>query len=268
MIRVVRRLRAGIGVSVAMAVVAGVGCAFAAGCGSAGAGEAPEDPGDPMASSTDTALSGPTALSPAQVADGWRLLFDGRSLDGWRGYGMDRAPGGWTAEDGVLRFTPGIEGGDLLHSERFSDFELALEWRIEEGGNSGIFFHVVEDYDWAFESGPEMQILDDAHHPDGANPLTSAGSNYALHAPVNPSIRPVGEWNEVRIRVEGPRVEHWLNGSKIVEYERWTDEWTALVAASKFAEMPGYGLAREGHIDLQDHGDPVWFRNIRVRVLD
>ena len=207
-------------------------------------------------------------LSAEERAEGWRLLFDGESLEGWRGYGMDRPPRGWSVQDGTLHFTPGVEPGDLLTEEQFRDFELRLEWRLEEGGNSGVFFHVVEDYDWAYESGPEMQVLDNAGHRDGANPLTSNGSNYALHAPVDPPLRAAGEWNEIRIRVEGPHVEHWLNGKKVVEYEMWTPEWSALVAGSKFVEMPGYGLAREGHIDLQDHGDPVWFRNIRIRVLD
>jgi len=181
---------------------------------------------------------------------------------------MDRPPRGWSAVDGTLHFTPGVEAGDLLTVETFSDFELRLEWKLAEGGNSGVFFHVVEDFDWAYESGPEMQVLDDDGHQDGDNPLTSNGSNYALHAPINPTLRPVGEWNEIQINVEGSRVEHWLNGSKVVEYELWTDEWKALVAASKFVEIPGYGLATEGHIDLQDHGDPVWYRNIRIRVPD
>ncbi len=206
-------------------------------------------------------------LSEQEVRDGWRLLFDGSTLTGWRGYRMDGPPPAWSAVDGTLHFRPGSQGGDLITIERFRDFELRLEWRIEQGGNSGIFFHVVEDYDWAYESGPEMQVLDDTGHRDGENPLTSNASNFALHAPVNPPLRPVGEWNDVMIRVRGPSVEHWLNGARVVQYELWTDEWQALVAGSKFVEMPGYGLARDGHIGLQDHGDPVWFRNVRVRTL-
>ncbi len=206
-------------------------------------------------------------LTDQEVQEGWRLLFDGETLAGWRGYRMDAPPPAWSAVDGALHFRPGAPGGDLITVERFRDFELRLEWKVEAGGNSGIFFHVVEDYDWAYESGPEMQVLDNDGHPDGANPLTSNGSNYALHAPVNPPLRPVGEWNEVMIRVEGPQVEHWLNGAKVVEYELWTDEWKALVAGSKFVEMPGYGLAREGHIAVQDHGDPVWYRNVQIREI-
>ncbi len=204
--------------------------------------------------------------STATVQDGdWRPLFDGVSLAGWRGYRMDRAPAGWTVEDGVLAFVPGGEGGSLITEEQFDDFELSLEWKISEGGNSGIFFRVSETEASDYYTGPEMQVLDDDRHPDGANPETSAGANYALHAPSAEVVRPVGEWNEVRLVVDGPHVEHWLNGVKIVEYELWTDEWEAMVSASKFAEWPAYGRNRTGYISLQDHGDRVWFRNLRIR---
>ena len=237
------------------------------GGGQAADTEASRDPQTGAGESLARASTG-VALSDDEVAEGWRLLFNGADLDGWRGYGLDRIPEGWSAVDGTLHFTPGLEGGDLLTVERFTDFDLRLEWKLESGGNSGVFFHVVEDYGNAYESGPEMQVLDNVGHPDGRDPLTSNGSNFALHAPQFPILRPVGQWNEIRVRVRGPRVEQWLNGGKVVEYDLWTDEWEALVGASKFADMPGYGRAREGHIDLQEHGDPVWYRNIRIRVLD
>jgi hypothetical protein len=198
----------------------------------------------------------------------WTVLFDGTGLAAWRGYRMDQPPASWQVRDGVLAFEAGEERGDLMTREQFEDFELELEWRISEGGNSGIMFHVVEDYGYAWESGPEMQVLDDARHVDGGNPLTSSGANYALHAPSTDATRPAGEWNRVRLVVQGPRVEHWLNGTKIVEYDLWSDEWRTLVDGSKFAEMPGYGMAESGHIVLQDHDDPVWFRHIRIRRLD
>ena len=142
-----------------------------------------------------------------------------------------------------------------------------LEWAVSAGGNSGIFFHVSEDQPRTYSTGPEFQILDDALHPDGKRPVTSAASNYALHAPSESVTRPVGEFNEARLRVEGDRVTHWLNGSKVVEYRLWTDKWKAEVAASKFAAMPRYGLNETGHIAIQDHGDEVWFRNVRIRRL-
>lgn len=206
---------------------------------------------------------------PAAPAEGdFRPLFDGTSLDGWRGYGSEEVPGAWFIEDDELVFDPAFEGGDLITREQFDNFELRLEWRISEGGNSGIFFHVNERLPWPWMSGPEMQILDNARHADGQSPLTSAGSNYALHGPAEDVTRPVGEWNEVRLVVDGINVEHWLNGEHVVSYQLWTPQWVDAVQSSKFVEMPDYGLARSGHIGLQDHGDPVWFRNIRIREIE
>jgi hypothetical protein len=142
-----------------------------------------------------------------------------------------------------------------------------LEWKVGPAGNSGIMFRVTGDAKLPYETGPEMQVLDNAGHKDGAAPVTAAGSNYALHAPVRDVTRPVGEWNAVRLVVRGAHVEHWLNGVKLLEYELWSPDWEARVKASKFATMPGYGRAKRGHLVLQDHNDPVWYRNIRVRPL-
>lgn len=204
-------------------------------------------------------------LTDAERAAGWRLLFDGETLDGWRGFRRDGLPGGWAARDGMLqRVGP---GGDIITEDQFEDFELSLEWRVEEAGNSGIFYLASEDADRIFESAPEMQILDDAGHADGGSPLTSAGSNYALHPAPRGVVRPAGEWNEARIVVRDGHVEHWLNGQQIVTYELGSEDWQRRVDESKFAEWPTYGQARRGHIGLQDHGDPVWFRNIKVREL-
>jgi hypothetical protein len=206
-----------------------------------------------------------SGLDAQERTDGWRPLFDGRTLDGWRGFRADTPPAGWAAVDGMM--VRQGSGGDIVTVEEFGDFELQLEWRISEGGNSGIFFHVARTGRETWESGPEMQLLDNARHVDGKNPLTSAGANYALHAPSRDVTRPVGAWNDVVLRVTGPRVEHWLNGTKVVEYELWSPAWEAAVKASKFSTMPAYGRARRGHIALQDHGDVVWFRNIRIRSL-
>lgn len=213
------------------------------------------------------AQSGTTnTLTPEEKASGWRLLFDGRSLNGWRGFKKPDAPSGWKAVNGEL--TLAEKAGDIITTEQFGDFELRLEWKLAKaGGNSGIFFHVVEEGgDQAYFTGPEVQILDNAAHKDGANGLTSAGSNYALHAPVRDVTKPVGQWNEVRLVVRGPHVEQWMNGVKVVEYELWSADWEARVKASKFGKMPGYGRAKTGHIALQDHGDPVAFRNIRIKA--
>lgn len=203
----------------------------------------------------------------ADAADEWRPLFDGRTTAGWHAFGGGPPGAGWQVVDGTLART--AQAGDIVTDEEFGSFELELEWKVGPGGNSGIFFNVVEDpsLQYVWQSGPEMQVLDNALHADGRNPLTAAGSNYALHAPVRDVTRPVGQWNAARLVVRGDHVEHWLNGEKLLEYELGTAEWQRLVAASKFAQMPRYGRARRGHIALQDHGDPVAFRNIRIRVL-
>ena len=203
---------------------------------------------------------------PRRGGRGWRLLFDG-TLDGWKGYRRDDVPAGWTAQDGTLAFTPGVEAGNLMTAAQYADFELAFEWRVLEGGNSGVFYRATEAERAPYWTGPEYQILDNQRHADGAEPKTSAGSNYALHAPARDATRPVGEWNRARIVVDGARVEHWMNGVKLLEYELWSEEWRTIVAGTKFADWPGYGMAPAGHIGLQDHGDPVWYRNIRIRML-
>lgn len=197
---------------------------------------------------------------------GWITLFDGHSTDAWRAYNKPTLPAGWQVVDGAL--TRVAEAGDIITRDTFDNFELELEWKITRGGNSGIMFHVQEDTALAmYMSGPEMQVLDNAVHQDGLEPRTSAGSNYALHAPVRDVTHPAGQWNQARIIVKGPHVEHWLNGVKIVEYELWSDDWKQRVANSKFKAWPAYGMAKSGHIGLQDHGDWVAYRNIRIRPL-
>jgi hypothetical protein len=203
-------------------------------------------------------------LTPAEVKEGWRLLFDGHSLQGWQPY-RSGSMAGWKAENGVLSRVGA--GGDLVTVERFSDFELRLEWRLEKGGNSGIFFRVTDEGEQAWHSGPEFQILDNAVHRDGKNPLTSAGSNYAVNPPVRDVTKPIGEWNSVRLIVRGTHVEHWMNDVKLLEYEFYSPDWEARVKASKFGKIPIYGRAASGRIALQDHGDPVWYRNVKIKPL-
>ncbi len=204
-------------------------------------------------------------LSEAERAAGWELLFDGHSLDGWRGYDHAGLPEGWSAQGGSL--VRSGEGGDIISVRDFEDFELSVEWRLEEGGNSGIFYRAALGERRIYHSAPEMQVLDDERHPDGQSQLTSAGANYGLHPAPRGVVREIGEWNVARVVVAEGRVEHWLNGTRIVEYELGSDEWEALVAGSKFVEWPAYGRADRGHIGLQDHGDPAWFRNIKIREI-
>jgi hypothetical protein len=204
-------------------------------------------------------------LTPAEQAAGWRALFDGATTSGWRGYQRRDMPDGWKALDGAL--TRVGNAGDIITVDQFANFELALEWKVAPGGNSGIFYRVVEGPERTYHSGPEMQVLDDAGHADGKARLTSAGSLYGLYAAPAGVVKPAGEWNAVRIVANGAHVEHWLNGVKAVEYELWSPEWERLVAASKFKEWPTYGRAKRGHIALQDHGDWVAYRNIKIKVL-
>ncbi len=214
-----------------------------------------------------TALSAqqPNALTAAEKSAGWQLLFNGSTLAGWRAFKAAEPPAGWKAVDGAIVRMGGP--GDLMTGEQFGDFELRLEWKNVAGGNSGIMFHVTGDGAQTYETGPEFQVLDNAGHADGKNPLTSAGSNYAVHAPVRDVTKPIGEWNDVRLIVKGAHVEHWMNGVKLLEYELWSPDWEARVKASKFGKMPGYGRAKRGHIVLQEHGAQVSYRNIKIKSL-
>jgi hypothetical protein len=204
-------------------------------------------------------------LTDAEKKAGWRLLFDGKTTQGWRGYKSQACPDGWKVEDGAL--VRAGKGGDLVTVDEFDDFELVLEWRIAAGGNSGIMFRVSEDEGAPYMTGPECQVLDNAKHPDGKNPKTSAGSCYGLYAPSKDVMKP-GEWNKVRLVVQGSHVEHWLNGEKVVEYEIGSDEWNERIRKSKFKAWAKFGKNAKGHIDLQDHGDRVEYRNIKIRPLE
>jgi hypothetical protein len=211
------------------------------------------------------AQNGTNTLTAAEKAAGWKLLFDGQSLAGWRGFKSETAPAGWKAVDGALVRDTG--GGDLMTAEQYGDFELRLDWKLSKDGNSGIMFHVTTDEAETYFTGPEMQILDNAGHNDGKNPLRSAGSNYDMHAPVRDVTKPIGEWNAIRLVVKGPHVEHWMNDVKLLEYELWSPDWEKRYQASKFAKMPRYGRAKRGHIVIQDHGNLVSFRNVKIRPL-
>lgn len=206
-------------------------------------------------------FGGSDAGVPAGAAEaGFRPLAD------WRAYGSTGpVPATWVMADGEIDHVPG--GGDLISVEEFGSFELDFDWRISAGGNSGVMYRVGEGPGAPYETGPEYQILDNAGHADGANPRTSAASCYGLYAPAADLTKPVGSWNSGKIVVIGRHVEHWLNGTRVLAYDLGSAEWSARVAASKFAGWPGYGRLNRGHIVLQDHGNPVAYRNIRIKVL-
>jgi hypothetical protein len=195
-----------------------------------------------------------------------RVLFDGTSLDNWRGYKDDKVPAGWRIEGGALVKEGSV--GDIVSREEFGDFELELDWKIGEAGNSGIFYRGTEEYDHIYWSAPEYQLLDDIKAEDNKTRLTCAGAAYALYPSPAGHLKPVGQWNQVRIVAKGGHIEHWLNGVKLLEYELGSPDWEAKVRDSKFAKYPNFGLAKKGHIALQgDHAGLLAFRNIRVRAL-
>jgi hypothetical protein len=212
----------------------------------------------------------PNQLTPAEKKAGWRLLFDGKTTTGWRGFKKTGVPTDpWVEKDGTLAHIPtgagdSHGGGDIVTVDRFSDFDLRFEWRIAPGGNSGLKYLVTEDRD-----GPiahEYQVLDDARHPDakvGTHRQAAAFYDVLPPAPDKP-LRPVGQWNESRVLVKGNHVEHWLNGRKVVEYELGSPELKAAIAKSKFKDVAGFGTKLPGHILLQDHGDEVAFRNLKI----
>lgn len=210
------------------------------------------------------------SLTEKEIQDGWKLLFDGKSLESWRKFNEDSVDEGWIVKDNcmIALGKGGDIGGDIVTDRKYENFELKLEWKISAGGNSGILYHVLEgDYPAVYATGPEYQLIDDIGFPQKLKELQTTGANYAMHPPKNAKIKPVGEWNSSRIIVNNPHVEHWLNGEKVVEYELWSDDWKEKVENGKWNEYPDYGLARSGHISLQDHGSKVWFRNIKIREL-
>ena len=204
-------------------------------------------------------------LSTDEQAAGWQLLFDGQSLAQWRSYGEQQVNSGWGVENGCL--TRLGRGGDLISREQFGDFELKLEWRISDSGNSGIFIRGDESGRNIHHTGYEMQVLDNAGHRDASDPSHRAGAYYDMIVPDHDTSKPVGYWNRVHIIARGPHVEFWLNERLTARFEQGSPEWQALYQQSKFTDRPAYGSLLKGHIGFQDHWDKVWFRNIRLLPL-
>ncbi len=219
------------------------------------------------------------ALTSEEVGQGWKLLFDGETTEGIRNFKKQTLGRRWKVENGTLHFQgqsagdqdwQASEGGDIIITDQeYENYELYLEWKIAPGGNSGIIYNVIEndEYDYVWQTGPEMQILDNPGHSDGQIEKHRAGDLYDLIECNVLSVNPADQWNRIRLVVNNGKVEHWLNGYKVVETEMWTEQWDQMVAGSKFSEMPGFGTGRRGHVALQDHGDKVWFRNIKIREL-
>ena len=202
----------------------------------------------------------------------WVKLFDGKTLTGWHSYLKKEASDKWQVEDGAIVLTGG-GGGDLVTDKEYENYELELEWKISEGGNSGIIYRVHEDpkYKSTYNSGPEMQVLDNERHKDakaGKNGNRTSGSLYDMLPPSDFSAQKVaGEWNKVKLVVNNGKVEHYLNGKKVVEYRTSGPEWDKMVSESKFKGWEGFNQFSKGHIALQDHGNKVWYRNIKIKEL-
>lgn len=237
-------------------------CMFVGGCAS------PADEARSTTGTTDTppASDALNTLTSSEQNEGWQLLFSGEDLSAWRGFKRQNVPQGWAARNGAIRFS-GDGQGDLMTRQQYEDFELTLDWKISEGGNSGIFYRVSEEDAAVSGSGPEYQLIDAEHYEGTLDAVQRTGANYALHPPARDVVKPAGEWNETRILVRDDHVEHWLNGTELVEYELGSRDWQQRVESSKFADDPGYARSEQGHIVLQNHGDPVWFRNLKIRPL-
>ena len=206
------------------------------------------------------------AIARPSAQPGWRVLFDGSSTAAFRAYRSDTLPAGWRIVDGTLAKDGPV--GDFISRDQFGDFELEVEWKIGVAGNAGIFYRATEEYDRVYWSGPEYQLLDDEKGADNKTRLTCTGAAYGLYPSPAGHLKPAGQWNVTRIVARGPHVEHWLNGVKLLEYELWSPDWEAKVAASKFGKWPGFGRARRGHIGFQgDHAEMLAFRSIRIREV-
>ena len=209
----------------------------------------------------------PNTLSDAEKSDGWKLLFDGKTTTGWKGFRKDSFPTkGWSVKDGILSVNK--TGGDICTTEEFGDFEFKIDFRCDKGANSGIIYRATEDHNYPWETGYEFQVLDDAHHADGKKPKTRAGTLYDIMPCAVDVSRPAGEWNHAHIIVKGTHIQHFLNGFKVVDIDTASDEYKKAHAASKWPGMKDYGTRSKGVIDLQEHGDFVEFRNIKVKRLD
>ena len=212
-----------------------------------------------------------SVFSYSQSNNGWISLFDGKTTKGWHKYGSTTVGSVWKVSNGTLYLDTSVaNGGDIVTNEEFENFDLKLEWKISPGGNSGILFNVHEEpakYKYTYVTGPEMQVLDNERNEDGKNYKHHAGDLYDLIACSKETVKPVGEWNQVEIKLLNGKLDFYFNGENVVSTTMWDDNWNKLVAGSKFKTMPGFAKFKKGRIALQDHGFPVWYRNIMIKKL-
>ncbi len=223
------------------------------------------------------AVKAASVLTEAEVKDGWVSLFDGTSTKGWHKYGTNTIGAAWKVVDGALHLDASEKenwqiknGGDIVSDEEYENFDLKLEWKIDTCGNSGIMFYVHEDtmkYKFPWETGPEMQVLDNKCHPDAKIIKHRAGDLYDLITVSKETVKPALEWNQAEVKCVNGKLELFLNGEAVVTTQLWDDNWKKMVAGSKFSKMPGFGTYKKGRIALQDHGNNVWYRNVRIKKL-
>jgi cytochrome c len=218
-------------------------------------------------------------LSEAEKQEGWTLLFDGKSFAGWRNFKKTTIGPDWVVDSteqamylAVKQKKDGqwfADGGDIMTEKAYENYEMQLDWKIDTCGNSGIMYNIMEtpksQYVW--HTGPEMQVLDNACHPDAKIVSHRAGDLYDLQVSSQETVKKALEWNHVKLVVNKGMVEHWLNDVKVVEYDMNTPVWKAMIAKSKFKDMADFGKSMKGHIALQDHGNKVWYRNVKIRDI-
>ncbi len=227
------------------------------------------------ATNTTTMNTDSTASIGGENQEGWTSLFNGQKIEGWHMHGKNTVGSSWKAADGVLYLdTTKLDGkreqGDLVSDKEYENFHLSLDWKLATGGNSGIIFLIKEDttkYEKTYETGLEMQVLDNNGHKDGKIDKHHAGDLYDLVACSTETVKPVGEWNHAEIKLDNGKLDFYLNGANVVSTTMWDDNWNKMVAGSKFKDMPDFAKFKKGKIALQDHGDPVWFKNIKIKEL-
>jgi hypothetical protein len=215
-------------------------------------------------------------LTPSEMKEGWISLFDGKTTKGWHVFQNKSDGSAWKAENGTLTLDTlqkkdwqVVGGGDLLTDSSFENYDFVIDWKISQNGNSGLIFNIQDDpkYKYAWYTGPEMQVLDNAGHPDAKIIKHRAGDLYDLISSSKETVKPYGEWNHAEIKLNKGKLDLYLNGTNVVSTTMWDDNWNKLVAGSKFKSMPDFAKFTSGHIGLQDHGNKVWFRNIKIKKL-
>lgn len=221
-------------------------------------------------------MSEDNTLTSKEKKEGWKLLFDGKTLNGWHKYGEESIGAAWQVNDNAIHLNVSDKadwqaknGGDILSQDAFENFHLQLDWKVAQNGNSGIIFYVHEDpsqYKFPWMTGPEMQVLDNDGHPDSKIIKHRAADLYDLIT-AKETVKKAGEWNHAEIISNKGKLQFFLNGEKVLETTMWDDHWKEMIAKSKFHEFPGFGTYKKGKLCLQDHGDKVWFKNIKIKSL-